>query len=217
MKDSSTNDHNKNRRRRKFIWPELQLRLAIQALFITLPILLLNFVLLYTDALNYQRTLVPPADAAVVQMLGVIFHDFLISLVIAVPFTIGVGILYSFPFCGPIYRFNKFLADLTHGRWDGQCTLRDGDRLQELKNNLNNALQLMAGRVYMQHELLQEARAILEDSSTTVADQEKLRNLIKGIESNSAEVAQRFGENGGSPVDREERSPVQSGDTVTSP
>ena len=216
MKKSNEQKKSSNKRRRKFIWPELQLRIALQTLFITLPILLLNFLLLYSDSLNYQRLLAPPADAAVVHMLGIIFHDFLISLAIAIPFSIGVGILYSFPFCGPIYRFNRFLADLVDGRWDTKCTLRDGDRLQEVKDNLNNALHLLAGRVYTQHELLQEARTILEHAGTTVPDQQKLRNLLKEIAADSAEVAQRFGNGGTLSPKQQEETRIESADVVTS-
>ena len=183
----------KNRRRRKYIWPELQLRIAVQTLFIAIPILLLNFLLLYSDSLSYQRSLQPPADAAAVGMLGIIFRDFLISLAVAIPFSLGVGILYSFPFCGPIYRMHTFLGDMIKGRWDGRCALRRGDRLQEVKNNLNGAVQLLTGTIRRQHELLGEVRALLEDSGTTVREPEKARSLLERIAANRDEVSPRFG------------------------
>jgi hypothetical protein len=181
----------KNRRRRKLILPALQLKLAVQTLFVTLPILVLNFLLCYTDVLTYQRSVVPPSDAVLIRMPSIIFHDFLISLAISIPFSLGVGVLMSFPLCGPIFRLNRFLRGLGTGRWDQTCGLRQGDYLHDFKDTVNNAVRLLAGRIYRQHKLLEEARGLLQSPDR---DNERRQAVMTMIDAELAEVAGRFGE-----------------------
>ncbi len=192
MTESRTaNRRTKNRRRRKCILPHIQVTFAMQTLFIALPILTLNFLMTYSDALAYQRSVEPPLDAAAVGMASIIFHDFLIATAIAIPFSIAVGILISFPFCGPVYRFGKFFSDLRGGRWDQLCTLRDGDRLHDLKENINDAVRMFSGHLYRQHELLREARTALGAGGAPERSE-----LIAAIDEELAQVAPRFGEAG---------------------
>ncbi len=181
----------KNRRRRKFIWPELQMMVAVQTLFIAMPIVLLNFLLFYAHAVKYQNSLPPPAASAVQGLIGILFRDFLIIAVLAIPFSIGVGILYSFPFCGPIYRFNRFLKELVKGRWDRRCVLRKGDHLQEVKDSVNAAVQTMADRVYSQYNLLGKIQEVLGEKA---GGDPQVKELLKAIEEERRITAPRFGE-----------------------
>jgi hypothetical protein len=193
MKDGGTQNARqaKNRRRQQFILRGLQLKVAFQTLFVALPMLLLNFLLAHNEVVRYLRKAAVPGDTGFLDVSSIIFSNFLITLAITIPFALGVGILYSFRFCGPIFKFNKHLTELNKGRWDRTCTLRQGDQLQDFKETLNNALRLLSGRIYSQHELLREAQTVLEDPA---ASEEKVKELIQKIEAERAEVGPRFGE-----------------------
>ncbi len=201
----------KNRRRKQFILKGLQLRVAFQTLFVALPMLLLNFLLVHNEVVRYLRRATTPGDTAFVDVSKIIFNNFLITLAITAPFAMGVGILYSFKFCGPIFKFSKHLTELFKGRWDRTCTLRQGDQLQDFKETLNSALRLLTGRIYSQHELLREARSVLDDPSPSEG---RVTELIQKIEAERAEVGPRFGEEeeaGDAPPQQTQESVTQSG------
>lgn len=191
MTNSIDTAQNKNRRRRKFILRGLQLKIALQTLFVAVPLLLLNFLLAYNGALKYLQRASDSARAASIPVSGIIFNTFLTVLAIAIPFAIGVGILYSFTFCGPIYRFNKYFTELFSGRWDRPCTLRKGDQLQDVKETINGAIRLLTGRIYSQYELLRDLRGILADPARSA---ERVREAIEMIDAEQVQVAPRFGE-----------------------
>jgi hypothetical protein len=183
----------KNRRRRKYIWPEIQLKIAFQMLFVALPVLFFYLVLLYDGAMSHDETL-SQYDSSVFQAAyGVIINGFLISCLIAIPFALGIGVLSSFPFSGPIYRFNCYLSGLVTGRWDEPCRLRKGDNLQALNESVNAAVGHLTGHIRRQHELLEQARRLLADPAAAFADADKSRELAEAIAAQQTEVAARLG------------------------
>jgi hypothetical protein len=187
--DTPATTPGKNKRRRKFILRDLQLSIALHTLFVAVPILLLNFLLTHSDTVKYLQETSTSADTAVIELSSTMFKDFLIALAISVPFAVGVGILYSFTFCGPLFRFNKYLTGLLTGRWDRPCTLREGDKLQDLRDSINNAVGLMAKRVHSQYELLRDVRAALGEPAPGDGP---FQELIQRIDQEQAEVAPRF-------------------------
>ena len=183
-----------DRRRRRFIFPELQIRIVLQVLFVTLPILFLNFLLVFSDIWSLQGTEGSPGYTVIQGMSRAVFVDLVIALVIAVPFGLSAGITYSFRYCGPLYKMRRYFDELVHGRWDRRCTLRQGDYLQDMKDDLNRAFRLVAHRVHRQHVLLGEIEGFLENSHESLKDSEQFEALCQKIAVERAEVAGRFGE-----------------------
>jgi hypothetical protein len=81
-----------------------------------------------------------------------------------VPLTISIGILYSFSFSGPIYRFQRYFQDLAAGRWDARCQLRQGDGLQDVCDSINEAMDSVWAQLLEDLRLLQDARALLDQN-----------------------------------------------------
>ena len=119
-----------NRRKRKLVRLDLQFKVIFITLFVASFVLLINFQLLLAWIVGFSANLGADAtvDSVLEQTRSVILHRFLVSLAIALPLSVSVAVLYSFRFCGPIYRFKQHLSDLVVvGRWDRPCTLRKGD------------------------------------------------------------------------------------------
>ncbi len=163
------------RRSKKFIRPDLQLKIVFIALFVASLVLLINFQMSLTTIWGLASE--PPAtiDMALDQMRHELVMKFLISVGLAFPLSISVGILYSFKFSGPIYRFKKYCNDLTTGRWDTRCALRKGDDLWDVCDAINGAISVLRDRVQESHLALAEARAVLEEASYTVDENGKAR------------------------------------------
>jgi len=127
------------RRRRKLIRPGLQLRLSAKFVGLIALMLGLQFVLL--DALIGQTAagepegtllLADPMWSVGVQLLGW-------SAVVFLPLTLLVGVIASFRFAGPLYRFDVFLKAVAAGERPADIRLRSGDELKELASLLNEA------------------------------------------------------------------------------
>ena len=127
------------RRRRKLIRPGLQLRLS--AKFVGLIALMLGLQFLLLDALIGQTSAEGAGGSAAlsdgmwsvaVQLLGW-------SAVVFLPLTVLVGIIASFRFAGPLYRFEVFLKAVAAGEQPEDIRLRSGDELKELATLLNEA------------------------------------------------------------------------------
>lgn len=62
-----------------------------------------------------------------------------VSLAILFPILFFVAVTVSHRFCGPLYRFEKYLGAVVEGTERGECRLRTGDDLQELCTLINRA------------------------------------------------------------------------------
>lgn len=163
------------RRKKRFIRADLQLKIIFIALFVSFLVLLINlqmclaalWVISLDPAVTIERTL----DV----FRSVLVKKFLIAAGLGIPIAISVGILYSFKFSGPIFRFKKYFEEITKGRWDRDCFLRKGDYLWDLCETINGAVRSFRDHVDESHQVLQETCGILDEVSYTLDENGKAR------------------------------------------
>lgn len=129
----------KFRRRRKLIKPGLQLRLSARFLGLGILMMGLQFTLLQAllqeaagNLPSDQSLLLDEAPALGLRLLGW-------SALVFLPLTLLVGIVGSFRFAGPLYRFEMFLKSLIAGERPDDIRLRSKDELKDLAELLNEA------------------------------------------------------------------------------
>ena len=169
-----------NRRKTKYIRPDMQLKVVFITFFAASFLLLVNF------QLNLSGLWSISGKAGMVATLGTIdetrrllIEKFLITIALGVPLTVSVGILYSFSFSGPIYRFRRYFQDLGAGRWDARCTLRQGDGLQDLCEAINESLDPIWAQLLEDTKLLQESSALLDESSLPAGSDPERRKMLQ--------------------------------------
>jgi hypothetical protein len=178
-------------RKRKWIRPDIQLKVVLRTMFVAILGLLINFQL---SLIGYWLLVQQgPASDPVGRIPGMLLKYFLISLGIAVPLSITVAVIFSFKFCGPIFRLSRYLGDLVEGSWDRRCGLRAGDDLQDLKDTLNAALDVFRDCVRGQHHLLHDAGALLRASKASSSNPEAVEELLARIEAEGVEYDRRLG------------------------
>lgn len=183
----------KNRRRRKWIRPDLQLKIILLTLFVTTLVLITNFQLSLSGLWLLHKNAVMTVEGVLQQVQTLLLKEFLLSVAIAVPLSVSVGLIYAFKFCGPIYRFKKYFNDLKEGRWDQPCTLRKGDDLQDVNEAINGALDILREKVRAQHQVLQETRAVLAEPSVPFPDRSLVQDLLRRIDAQEADFTRRLG------------------------
>lgn len=128
-----------HKRRIKLIKPSLQLKMTL--LFVTVAALsiLLQGVLLMSGLTRAALDL--PNDHLMMldRVNSVIFESLISSFVLFLPLTFAVGILTTFRFAGPIYRFEMFLRQVIRGEKPADCRLRKGDELKDFCELINEA------------------------------------------------------------------------------
>ncbi len=152
------------RRRKKLIRLDVQLRVVLIALGVASLVLLINFQLgiLAFSKLSGEVTKGMDARVAFEGLQNALFNRFLVSIGFSIPIAVAVGILYSFKFAGPIYRFGKYFRELQSGRWDARCSLRKGDDLQDLCASMNETLDQVRGFLAQNREAIARFDALLE-------------------------------------------------------
>lgn len=119
-------------RRRKLIKPGLQLRLTAIFTGLCALSLLLQFIL-FQSALTSAAVELPSDSARMLDLAqGVVMQTLMVSFLVCLPLTFLVGILTTFKFAGPIWRFETFLKAILRGEKPRDFTLRKGDLLTEL-------------------------------------------------------------------------------------
>jgi hypothetical protein len=187
-----------NRRRRKLIRLDLQLKIVFITLFVASLVLLVNFQLTLASLWSLSEEFLQSNSIhSLLQSLEKsTLQKFLISVVMAVPLAASVGILYSFKFCGPIYRFKKYFTDLQGGRWDERCMLRKGDDLQDLCDTINQCVDGFRQSLRTNHLLLQDVESFLREAAITADGQTQLtlQRIREGITFENEEFSRRFGD-----------------------
>jgi hypothetical protein len=127
------------RRRFRIILPRVQLRLIGAMAAVAALALLLQYSLLVRSVLSLAQEL--PRDGAILiaQASSSLAWVLGLSLALLLPTLFVVAVLVSHRFCGPIYRFERYLADVISGKERGECRLRQGDDLIELCELINRA------------------------------------------------------------------------------
>ncbi len=127
------------RRRFRIILPRVQLRLIGAMAAVAALALLLQYSLLVRSVLSMAQEL--PRDGAVLiaQASSSLAWVLGVSLALLLPTLFVVAVLVSHRFCGPIYRFERYLTAVIAGEEHGECRLRQGDDLIELCELINRA------------------------------------------------------------------------------
>ncbi len=187
----------RNRRRKKLIRLDLQLKIVFITLFVASLVLLINFQLSLAELWSLEEQFSSKYD--VDRLLEVIktatIQKFLFSVAMAVPLAGFVGVLYSFKFCGPIYKFKKYFTELATERWDDRCMLRRGDDLQDVCQAINDGVGAFRDRVRKSHAVLEDVEHFLGEAAFTVdgKTQALLDRIRTGLEEERTEFDARFG------------------------
>jgi len=202
------------RRRKKLIRMDLQLKIVFITLLVASLVLLVNFQLTLAGlwSISSQLTESSNVDDVLEFIRSSTIQKFLFSVVMAVPLAGFVGILYSFKFCGPIYRFNKYFTELRTKRWDERCMLRKGDDLQDVCDSINGAMDEFRERIREDHRVLQDVKAFLDRAVFTSdsTSQELLAKVKVGIESEEKFFKERFPADEEASLRGEEHAPAAS-------
>ena len=135
----------KYKRRIKLIQPRLQLKLIGTFLGMSALAMLLQF-LLFTSSMSEVATQLPEDGMILLSELQqTTWQIFLLSFGMLLPLTFLVGVLVTFRWAGPIYRFKDHLGRIARGERPGHCHIRKGDELQDFCDLLNKALDNLQG------------------------------------------------------------------------
>jgi len=142
---------------------------------------------------------VPLADNAIVRpvleslRLSLVWR-FAISIGLAVPLAISAGIVYSFPFAGPCYRFKRYFTDLVAGRWDLRCTLRKKDELADIADAINAAMDSVRSFLDMNRKTVAEVDGLLARGAIcpSSGSEESVRSLRERVAAVLASYERRF-------------------------
>ena len=128
-----------HKRRIKLIKPPLQLKMTLLFVSVGALSILLQGVLLMSGLTRAALDL--PNDHLMMldRVNTVIFESLVSSFVLFLPLTFAVGILTTFRFAGPIYRFEMFLRQVIRGEKPADCRLRKGDELKDFCELINEA------------------------------------------------------------------------------
>ncbi len=176
----------KNRRKKKLIRVDLQLKIVFVTLLVTCLVLLINFQLSLAALWSLAEGIpqYTSSDLIVAELKRVLYQKFLLSVGVGVPFAASVGILYSFKFCGPIHRFKIYFGELVNGSWRRPCTLRAGDDLTDIRDAINDAVTTACSYVDETQKAVVDMRAFLDsaDPELLAADGGRLQRVKDSLE-----------------------------------
>jgi hypothetical protein len=121
--------------------PGLQMRLVGGFLGVSLLALCSQVLLLAQRLLTLASELPGGGEELRGSIPGLLSQVFGFSLLVLLPCVSLIGVLLTFRIAGPIYRFERYLADVASGGKPGPCRLREGDQLGELCELINAALE----------------------------------------------------------------------------
>lgn len=134
------------KRRIKLIQPRLQLKLVFVFIGMAACSMLLQFIL-FTSTVTDVATRLPSDGLVLVEeMPRLLYGTLLISFALFLPLMFGVGVLVTFRFAGPVYRFKVYLQQVIRGEQPDDCRLRKGDELQDLCELINQATEPLRRR-----------------------------------------------------------------------
>lgn len=148
------------RRTRKLIKPGIQLRLAGIFAGLTVLCLLLQWLTFSSLLANAASAMPVGGDYLADLVPGLLFRSLLISMALALPLTLLVGVHVTHRLTGPIYRFESYLREVANGTQLGPCKIREGDDFAELCAQINAATEPVRRRtVRPEHDSAPGAQA----------------------------------------------------------
>lgn len=161
----------KYKRRKKLIDPRLQLWMTGVFLGLTALSLLMQLLLFMLAMSHVALTLPNDGELMWDQINERLYFVVGTSFAIFLPLTLLVGILTTFRVAGPVYRFKRFLQNVREGRDPGYMRLRDGDKLQDLAEDLNDTWIAVRDRIEdARREGAESGAPSDDDADRTTAD-----------------------------------------------
>jgi hypothetical protein len=179
------------RRRRKWIRPDVQVRIILLTLSVAIIVLAINFQLDLLALASLERSPATTVDGLAGVARSAILRQLLLSVLLAVPLAIWVGAIHAFRFCGPIFRFRRYFQELIEGRWDRPCTLRIEDDLQDVKDSINASLDEIRLRLRSHHDFLRRVRPLVQ-AAVEATHGSEAEDILREIEREEAELSRRF-------------------------
>ncbi len=158
-------------------------------MFVALIVLVINFQLPIMGMRIMRTNSSILLDAHYNLMVKLLVTSFATSFLLTIPLAIWMGIVFSFQFCGPIYKIKKFFVELNSGRWDRICRLRQKDDLKDVAAVINQYVGLARDRLRSQHATLDKVRSFLE----TCDESEQVDSLLDLIEEEESQYRPRLG------------------------
>lgn len=193
------------KRCRKLVRPDLQIRITLMTLSVCTVVLAVGFQLNLLDLSALHNAPPRTVAGALGQVKSLLLENLILCFLAVVALSVWTGFIYSFKFCGPLYRFQRFFEDGVEGRWDRPCNLRRGDDLQDMKDAINAFQAVLVDRIHRQDRLLRRSLPLIERAGDEPADPGEIRALIEEITRESAETERRLGPP--EPAVEEEKSP----------
>ena len=200
-------------RKKRFIRPDVQLRVVVIALCVASLVLLIDFQLgSFAFASVADSTIQSPSTKIVLDELRTsLLRAVLISIAISIPLSAFVGIAYSFKFAGPIYAIGRYFDALKAGLWTRRCHLRQNDDLQDIRDSINSAIAPIMEFLEQNRTALAEAGELLGDESFggQAATQERAEAVVARLDALERVFAERLSEPepASSPADETTRAP----------
>jgi hypothetical protein len=186
-----------NRRKTKFIRPDMQLKVIFITFFVASFVLLIDFQLCLSGLWSLSTRVGGTAavDLALEEMRLTLIRKFLVAFGLAIPLSVCVGILYTFRFSGPIHRFKLYFGQLASGRWDARCELREADQLRDVCERINAGVDVLRTQILKDLRLLQDARDVLDRAPAPAEPRasEEIRSLRSRLDVEIAFHEERLG------------------------
>ncbi len=133
----------KHKRRIKLIKPRFQNQLTLVFMGMSALGILMQFILFHSTLGKLAAGLPSDGSRLLENMNGALLGVLAITLFAILPLTYLVGVLMTFRVAGPMYRIEQYLKAITKHGYTGPCTIRKGDKLQELVDELNKATEAL--------------------------------------------------------------------------
>lgn len=144
---SATHTDPKNRRRLiRWLLPQVQGRVLLLLVMCGVSAVLLNVCLLVWILGRVASTLPTDGELLYAKMGELLVQSAVLTLVLAVPAFVFLGLAAMMPVVGPLHRFRLFLLAVVEGKHPDQLRLRDDDRFQDIAELLNRATALERAR-----------------------------------------------------------------------
>lgn len=179
----------KFKRKQYLVSKEFQLKyVGMILLFIFLTAALCSYVVYYTSMILLGEKLanVYP-QGRLVSIVRIVNFRILLSVLLVSPLVAIIGIFLSHKIAGPIYRIEKFLANMATGDLSARINLRQGDELITIAEAINKMSESLKYTISGQKEQLKKVVSELEElkkvSSSRPQDVAFMKNNIDRLES----------------------------------
>lgn len=139
---------------------------------------LCSYVVYYTAMINLGEKLanVYP-QGRLVSIVKIVNFRILLSIIFVTPLITIVGILLSHKIAGPIFRMEAFMKNMASGDLTSRLTLRQGDELMELAENIDSLGEVLRSSFQLQRSQME--KVILELNSLKDLVREKPQDASK--------------------------------------